>query len=1174
MTRITGRGLWPAEQGDGAPRPLTPGGLEEALRARDPSVRLVLPRILRRVILEDRELTTWGIRVPHRKSYAAETARLLEIAAREELGLAPGERPPRRLILLPAPDPDRLAGQPPGEVLRDYWRLLFHARVHVGLEDRAAEGWLGPAELRRRIHAIGPAVLAEAREVLAHDGFLLPPADDRELYIEFAAVYLELRHFVPGLLPRYFPVVERFEAIDAVLAEDIDSHQVFAATRPERAAPPADSPEPEADDAWAIPENGEPSESSFAPRALFGGRTAEPDALASPPVEEVAVRPASPSGRVPWRLRRLWARAQHATRVGNQVRALLLWLQAARQSPAPLVAKARHGVEAELDRLAARLQAALDLDPAPRPDWREALAALACQAPRSTWSAEARLLYDLQKACVDHEREIHASDLVEWVLSLGRRPIKRPLPGQSDILMSTHLRSAQRRLPVVRLAAPHRRLLADLLRAGIQRVEERIRCRFRPELHRVLDEVGLVPAHLPERVARQKLVEELLDRIVERGYVTMGDFRDAISRNNLKLADFARLADLLRGDPVLQADQRLATTLDGVYRRGEFYLRWMQQLASLAFGTPVGRALVRFAALPFGGAFVALAFAQHALDEWVGLEGVRVKTWELVGTLGLVLLCLINLRRFRQAAWHGLKAIFRGLRWGLIDLPRWVLGRRWVQWLVRSRLARLSARYGVKPAVLTALAWSVLPRKDVSPGVSLGLAAGIFLVVNLLLNSRVGRNAEEILAEAVVEGLRRFGWRPLMTLLALVTEVSKLALEAVERFLYAVDELLRFRSGESNFTLGLKAAGGAGWFLVTYVFRFAINVVIEPQINPIKHFPVVTVAHKVFLPFVAILQGWLASAMNEFLAWLVAFLISVSLPGICGFLVWELKESWRLYAANRRRCLAPVRIGSHGETMWRLLRRGFHSGTLPKRFARLRRAERLARQTGNWKRVRRHLHALHHVEEAVRRWVQREFIALVTGSGTWHAGPLTVDGVRLGTGAIHVELACPRLHPSNLVLGFELRAGWLLAGILRTGWAAYVPPESQPALAAALVGLYQSAGVDLLRQQIEAELPTVAAYDLVPEGILVWPDPDFQREVLYEMDYGQWIPPQQIRGPRPRRLPALERERLRIGQLEIPWDRWVALWEQDLPAHRPWEDLSWIQVLPPAPLPLTRNTPA
>ncbi len=39
------------------------------------------------------------------------------------------------------------------------------------------------------------------------------------------------------------------------------------------------------------------------------------------------------------------------------------------------------------------------------------------------------------------------------------------------------------------------------------------------------------------------------------------------------------------------------------------------------------------------------------------------------------------------------------------------------------------------------------------------------------------------------------------------------------------------------------------WFFVAYVVRFCVNLLIEPQVNPIKHFPVVTVSHKLLWPF-------------------------------------------------------------------------------------------------------------------------------------------------------------------------------------------------------------------------------------------------------------------------------------------------------------------------------------
>ena len=45
-----------------------------------------------------------------------------------------------------------------------------------------------------------------------------------------------------------------------------------------------------------------------------------------------------------------------------------------------------------------------------------------------------------------------------------------------------------------------------------------------------------------------------------------------------------------------------------------------------------------------------------------------------------------------------------------------------------------------------------------------------------------------------------------------------------------------------------KAVLGLVWFFVAYVVRFCVNVFLEPQINPIKHFPVVTVGHKLLFP--------------------------------------------------------------------------------------------------------------------------------------------------------------------------------------------------------------------------------------------------------------------------------------------------------------------------------------
>src|SRR5262249_13592112 len=84
------------------------------------------------------------------------------------------------------------------------------------------------------------------------------------------------------------------------------------------------------------------------------------------------------------------------------------------------------------------------------------------------------------------------------------------------------------------------------------------------------------------------------------------------------------------------------------------------------------------------------------------------------------------------------------------------------------------------------------------------------------------------------------------------------------------------------------------------------------------------------------------------LAYVIATINLHGIPGAAGFLVWEFKENWSLYRANRRRTLGPVVIGHHGETMPLLLRPGFHSGTLRKCYARIRRADSRGHRGGSW----------------------------------------------------------------------------------------------------------------------------------------------------------------------------------------------------------------------------------
>ena len=805
--------------------------VERTVSAADPAVILVIPRIVRRVIREHCDLPGLGLKVPHRKSFVVRREPLLAICDKGELGLAEDAELPPQVILVARPDADQLAAMTPRDLLLRYWRLVFHGRVHWALRERVAEGKLGAAEVRGRIHQIGPTQFGEVRAVLAQEELLLPPRDETTAYVEFAAIYWELRFFAPALLPYYFPSIEEPETIDALLAQDVDAERLFRRARPEGAPEPPDRLAPLDVEDW--PEQGE---------------------------MEAAVAP-TPAGQPSAdKYRRLVRKADRAAAAGNVVRSAIYCARAERVAPPELAARARNALKAEVNRLVQRLQAALGVqDSGPR-RWQELLLALAVEAPSGIWTAEARLLYDLQKVCIDHERGIYTVDVVEWGLSLTRRRVKRPLPSQRDVLMCKHLRSAVRKLTQIRIPDNQRHQLSLLLRAAEARTEARLRDRFRPLVSSTLDEVGLTAKNLPERIARRKLIEELLDRVAERGFLVIGDLRDALSRNDLKLPDLSGAGNLWRGDALLRADRRLADSLDGVYGRADFYLRWLQRLSALGFGTRFGRFLTRFVAVPFGGAYLVLEGTKHLVHlvhhsrVHVGTPG-WVTLWR-VFQVGLFLLGLINWESYRKATGRILKAWWHAAYNGTVKRVRAVVQWLPLQAVFRSRAFALTMRYLVKPLMIALLAWWALPLTYLPLLRSVANVAVLFVATNVLLNSRIGRDLEEVLIDGLVQAWRRIGARILSNLFYLIMDLFKGILWAIERLLYTVDEWLRFRSGQSNLTLVVKAVLGVIWFYVTYIVRFALTVLIEPQVNPIKHFPVVTVAHKILLPMVPTLRTY------------------------------------------------------------------------------------------------------------------------------------------------------------------------------------------------------------------------------------------------------------------------------------------------------------------------------
>src|SRR5207245_1092404 len=134
-------------------------------------------------------------------------------------------------------------------------------------------------------------------------------------------------------------------------------------------------------------------------------------------------------------------------------------------------------------------QETLKLGPDEVQEWLQVLPALLDKADQGTWPVEARLLYDLQAAYLDHKRRLFALDLVEWALSAGKRPIKRPLTSLQIVRSTRQLRSAAQRLTMARVSDEERQRLARLLQTALHSCETRLRDRFRPILRDAFQDV-------------------------------------------------------------------------------------------------------------------------------------------------------------------------------------------------------------------------------------------------------------------------------------------------------------------------------------------------------------------------------------------------------------------------------------------------------------------------------------------------------------------------------------------------------------------------------------------------------------------------------------------------------------------------------------------------------------
>ncbi|MFT5431298.1 MAG: hypothetical protein ACI9OJ_001977, partial [Myxococcota bacterium] len=395
----------------------------------------------------------------------------------------------------------------------------------------------------------------------------------------------------------------------------------------------------------------------------------------------------------------------------------------------------------------------------------------------------------------------------------------------------------------------------------------------------------------------------------------------------------------------------------------------------------------------------------------------------------------VNSGRLRGCAWSGLKAIGRGIRWFFVTAPRRLARVPRIAALLEGYAFVVVRRFILKPVAVGLLVWALGRAFGLVPSAAWWLFGIVVLACIVGLATTAGKWAEAQLIRSATTVFERVRHGLVEGALRLMLDLVRSVRAALEQVSYQVDERLRYRQGDPRVALVSKVLFGSLWSVISYVMEFVINLLVEPQVNPIKHFPVVTVSHKVLLSQSAPVIGLMGPGLG-------ATFLTLA-PGLVGFLVWELSSNWRLYAASRPTTLQPARLGPHGETGAGLLMPGFHSGSVPKAF----RGLRVSLDRGDTTLRKRHQASLDITKHALTRFFERRLVPLLTRAGL----PMTLHDVQIGVAHFSVTLRSEE-HPGDLCIVVFEQDGRLQSQL------------GEPALSAAATfavrGVLARAGVD------------------------------------------------------------------------------------------------------------------
>lgn len=1068
--------------------------IEDELKSLEPRLILVPARIVHRVIQNQKRISTFLTWIPGSTPKATSvwtnSETIGSLAAELEFNLETDHLPFGKVLLLAKPDSESM--DRPEDIRTYYWRALFQAEVRLKVLEKMEAGSLGPEEIRSRIEAIEQHIFDEAIMVLDQDQKAKTSDPIEFQYMEFCASFLDLFYFAENLIGNTFPSIRSPSSILDVLRKDIADISLFQSTRPNNAPFPEPAPETHSEES----------------REFF---------------------------------RKLCLMAEKESRLGKPALAAILWTQANRVAPAEHSKNILDKSHLEIRALVRRLQTALDFSPQEEEDWTRALIPLLDKADQGFRPVEERLLNELQLACEDFEQEIYSLDPIGWIFSLGKKPLKKPLPHQRSIRIYHRLRDAGLKSITTRIGFSERKKLETILVDAAKKSESILRELLRPIVNKNLKDAGFEAVGTLGTLANQRLVEEFLDELLDQGYLSYSELRDLISRNFLKMEDINDPKVFFDGDALLRLDRHLSHDLEGVYLGSDFYQRWLEKFTALNFGTYLGRQLTRYITLPLGSAFLLVEALDLLLLKTSGGALSQSTNKGLIAIIAVIVFSLVNYPALRMAVGNLFLQIWNLIWLFCFDIPGKVISWKPFQLVWNSLPFQIMLSLVLKPLLFTEAIMIWLPRENRGPLLEIAL----FLGFTLLLNSRPGRMLAEIIRLAFSESLRLIKEGLFTILFQMSIRAFKQIITWLEVAIHWINNWLRLRGPHSSWNVALRATLGIIWAPIALFLRFYTVVLIEPGINPIK-FPISSIAAKfvypIVLPMTAQLVGWSSNILGEFFANLFISTTIFFLPDMFGFLVWETKENWGLFRANRSRALQPVSVGPHGETICELLKPGFHSGTIPKLFQKLRVAEQEAVITNDWRKSRTLRQELKEIRDKVLRFLERDFLAPLKQQDHDFLN-LRISDISIGLNRIQAELiGLSNQGYSSMTISIELNHGWIVGGIHIPGGGFYPDDENRKRLELSLAGLYKFAGVQFSREQVVNSLPSwVRHWKITTDGIQFMDQGNHPLFVntVNEKPLLEVIKNSERFGP----LPQMDGNRLLFSRMVLTWKEWSDRWE-------------------------------